>query len=94
MGFASMFEDIYEKLGVLLDTSIIIENKVVSKIKPVDLEIPEPKQTVQNVPLRGFRERVAPMLAEDGVPPYLIDYWTTWIYQCMKGVKSVDELFD
>lgn len=90
MGFASMFEDIVERLGGEIPTIVMHQGSQkettgrqsgVSQAEIVDYQAPPP----------GFLEKVSIKLVEDGIPSYLHSHFANWICQVMTKQKSVEQ---
>jgi len=98
MGFASMLEEIREKLGDELP--IIIGQETVQE-RTLRVEDPVASyQALRSAHLqaayrrelpRRFVDTVTPMLEEDGIPSYLHQLFLGWIYDLMRRHKSAQE---
>jgi hypothetical protein len=93
MGFASMFEEIWQ--GTFMDSQVRIalaqdrepgDSHVTSKnSEPLTRHVDEPPQ--------AFTKKSSERLIIDGCPSYLIKHYVDWIWQYKIGQKSEEQLW-
>lgn len=90
MGFASMLEDIVERLGREIPT-IVLRNEESEGAVP-GRHWGQQAVTSRSHPLpTAFEGRVGSMLAKSAIPSYLILHYTKWIYLLVTKQGSIDD---
>ena len=98
MGFASMLEDIIEKLGGRYPMAIVRE--VGQEQRPTVQDPVTRYQALESAHLqaayqrefpRRFADTATPMLEREGIPSYLRQLFLGWTYDLMTRRKSMEE---
>jgi len=92
MGFASMFEELIEKLGsefphIKLQDSQKENSHSISQSSLL-------KAKSYQKPPKKFVSRVTQILSENGCPSYLKEHYIKWIWQLKTGQKVIDQILD
>ena len=91
MGFASMFEEIREKIGFDFGhVSVRMENLETNRedTRPLgDIKVPDVV-----IPKR-FSAQARSILQANNVPSYLVDRYVNWLYEFQTGRKSTDTIW-
>lgn len=85
MGFASMFEDIVDRL----------DGEIQEPGRMVNRETSETSQSTirhDDEPPPAYKEEVSRLLVKDGYPSYLLKYFINWIWQYKIGQMSLDQI--